>query len=209
MSNDGPISCAGEGDRKKKGPVMIRKMFWFALCFVVLSVPAPAGDFEERVAGSRELVEQFMGQLRAELQSAMKAGGPVHAIQVCSKKAPAIAKSLSEKTGWAVGRTSLRVRNAAHIPDSWEREVLNRFEQWKAEGRDVKSLEYHEVIEREGERMFRYMKAIPTGGACLVCHGKTLPNGVQSELDALYPHDQAKGFEVGDLRGAFTIVQDL
>jgi hypothetical protein len=139
----------------------------------------------------------------------MKAGGPVHAIQVCSKKAPGIAESLSEKTGWAVGRTSLRVRNAAHMPDAWELDVLNRFEQWKAEGRDVKSLEYYEVIERGGERRFRYMKAISTGGACSSATAKHSPRACSPNSIPCIRTIRPRGFEVGDLRGAFTIVQDL
>ena len=186
---------------------MTRKTILFALCFVALHVPATAGDTAERVDRSREAVERFMGELRAELQISLKAGAPAKAIQVCSKKAPAIAQILSEQTGWSIGRTSLKVRNPRNAPDAWERDVLNRFEQRKAEGRNVQDLEHYEVMEIEGERVFRYMKAIPTGGACLVCHGKTLPEEVQAELEALYPGDQARGFEVGDLRGAITIKQ--
>ena len=186
---------------------MTRKTILFTLCFVALHVQATAGDTAERVERSREVVERFMSELRAELQSALAGGGPANAIQVCSKKAPAIAQALSEQTGWSIGRTSLKVRNPHNAPDRWERDVLERFERWKAEGRDVQDLEHYEGIEIEGERVFRYMKAISTGGACLVCHGKTLPEEVRTELDALYPGDQARGFGVGDLRGAFTIKQ--
>ena len=67
---------------------------------------------------------------QGELQAGLKAGGPTEAIAVCKDKAPAIAKSEQQKSGWAdVGRTSLKLRNPANKPDDWELAVLNKFEQ--------------------------------------------------------------------------------
>jgi len=31
--------------------------------------------------------------------------------------------------------------------------------------------------------------------------------GIEAKLGALYPDDKARGFKVGDIRGAFSIVQ--
>ncbi|MDE0059891.1 MAG: DUF3365 domain-containing protein [Defluviicoccus sp.] len=42
---------------------------------------------------------------------------------------------------------------------------------------------------------------------CTVCHGTNIAPEVAAALDALYPDDLARGFEVGDIRGAFSIVQ--
>ncbi|HSD70126.1 MAG TPA: DUF3365 domain-containing protein, partial [Woeseiaceae bacterium] len=52
----------------------------------------------------------------------------------------------------------------------------------------------------------RYMKAIPTGGLCLACHGSAIPDDVRGLLDDHYPHDRALGYEAGDMRGAFSVV---
>ena len=49
------------------------------------------------------------------------------------------------------------------------------------------------------------MKAIPTQEICLQCHGENLHGEVVEQLANHYPHDQATGFAVGDIRGAFTI----
>ena len=50
------------------------------------------------------IVKKFGGSLKPELKKAIQAGGPAHAIAVCSDKAPEIAKNLSDETGWKVKR---------------------------------------------------------------------------------------------------------
>ena len=49
------------------------------------------------------------------------------------------------------------------------------------------------------------MKAIPTGGLCLQCHGEVLDPAVAGKIAELYPDDQATGFIDGDLRGVFWV----
>ena len=49
------------------------------------------------------------------------------------------------------------------------------------------------------------MKAIPVGGPCVACHGATLAEPVATKLDSLYPQDKARGYNPGELRGAFTL----
>ncbi len=168
-----------------------------------------ADDLERRAAESREVVRAFMQALKGELMRAMQEGGPVRAIAVCRERAPAVAARFSRKTGWEVGRTSLRYRNPANAPDAWERHVLESFEARRRAGEPAARLEHYEVTVRDGRRVFRYMKAIPTGGVCLACHGERLAPEVARALDRHYPGDRARGFRVGDIRGAFTIVQPL
>jgi hypothetical protein len=159
---------------------------------------------------AKGIIKQFGGQLKGELQAAIKAGGPVEAIEVCNKKAPAIAHDLSEQTGWEVARTSLKLRNPGNAPDAWERQVLERFEADKAAGKDVQKLSYAETVEEPAGKTFRVMKAIPTGKVCLNCHGAdTVKPEVEARLADLYPSDQARGFKVGDIRGAFTLSKKL
>ena len=55
----------------------------------------------------------------------------------------------------------------------------------------------------------RDRKAIPTAAMCLTCHGSDLASDVEGKLDELYPKDAARGFSVGDLRGAFTLNKAL
>jgi hypothetical protein len=167
-------------------------------------------DIEARSKGSLAVIKQFGGSLKAELKGAMQASGPVGAIQVCSEKAPAIAARHGEETGWDIGRTSLKYRNPNNAPDDWERAVLQSFERRKAAGEDVTKMVHAEFTEWEGRKVFRYMKAIPTDEICLNCHGgDTVKPEVAAKLAEFYPDDQARGFSVGDIRGAFTIVQPV
>ncbi|SIO08338.1 Protein of unknown function [Sulfurivirga caldicuralii] len=157
----------------------------------------------------REIARQFLGTLKPELQKAMKSGGPVHAIDVCHKKAPQITAELSKKTGWELKRTSTKVRNPNNAPDEWEKRVLAQFEQQKARGADVKKLEVGEVVEENGHKVFRYAKAIPTGKVCVACHGAHVHAPVMEAIKTYYPHDQATGFKPGDIRGMFSFKKPL
>ncbi|MBK1700706.1 Tll0287-like domain-containing protein [Thiococcus pfennigii] len=162
------------------------------------------------VAEAKGIIQQFATELQGELQAAMQEGGPVQAIEVCKERAPGIAEELSAQTGWTVGRTSLKTRNVAHNrPDPWEAEVLARFDARQAAGEDVQTMAYAEVVDGEDGKRFRFMKAIPTAEICLACHGQDVAPKVAEALDAAYPDDQARGYEVGEVRGAFSLSKPL
>jgi Protein of unknown function (DUF3365) len=164
---------------------------------------APESQLDE----SRAIAAEFMTTLKGELMQAMQAGGPVTAVGVCKLRAPAIAAELGALKGWQVGRTSLKLRNPANVPDDWERAGLESFEQRKQAGEDPARLEYYAVVEQDGEPVFRYMKAIPTAELCLTCHGAKIDPAVAARLAELYPGDQARGYRPGDIRGAFTFIE--
>lgn len=180
-----------------------------ALLLIAFSPLLQAGEADELANQARGLVKQFGGSLKGTLQASMKSDGPVAAIGTCNLEAPGIAESVGNEHGWQVGRTSLRTRNPDNQPDSWELDVLNTFEKRKAEGADAQTLEHYSIVETENGRVFRYMKAIPTAGVCLVCHGSDLAAPVAEKLQDLYPDDMATGFHEGDIRGAFTLSKAL
>ena len=166
-------------------------------------------DLAERTGASREAIKSFAGALQEQLKSAMADGGPTAAIEVCNIAAPEIAEQASAARGWSVGRTSLKLRSPANAPDAWELAVLRDFEARKAAGEDPGTLDHAEIVDGDGQRTFRYMKAIGTQPVCTVCHGTSIAPEVASRLDTLYPDDRARGFEVGDIRGAFSITQPM
>ena len=148
--------------------------------------------------------------LKTTLQGAMKSGGPVAAVKVCNSTASPIAEKVTAETGWAVGRTSLKLRNPDNAPDEWELAVLNKFEERKVAGESPKTLEYGETVMVDGKETFRFMKAIPTGKVCMNCHGGDQVKAEVAELiEQLYPDDKARGYKPGDLRGAFTLSKTL
>ena len=187
---------------------MKKSLLWAAIAATAFS-PAVFADTQQRVIDSRETVKAFAMQLKGELVSSMKADGPLSAIGVCNIKAPEITKNVSADKGMQIARTSLKLRKAGNAPDDWERSVLESFEHRKAAGEALMTMEHSEVVETDAGQEFRYMKAIPTDAPCLVCHGENIPEALTTRLDELYPQDTARGYQQGDIRGAFTIRQTL
>ena len=160
-------------------------------------------------AQARDLAKQFGSTLKGQLVGAMQEGGPIHALEFCNLSAPGIAVDIATASDWQVGRTSLKTRSEANAPDAWELKVLQEFEAKKSAGVATAMLEYSEVVEVNGAKSFRYMKAIPTEAACLVCHGSAIAPGLEAKLHELYPTDSATGYSEGDIRGAFTLEKSL
>ncbi len=161
------------------------------------------------VEEGKGVIKAFMTDLKGELQKSMKQDGPVGAISTCNTVAPQLAEAHSQMSGWEVGRTSLKIRNPDNAPDAWEKAVLEEFEARKAAGEDPKKLLKAEVVEEQGRKVFRMMKAIPTADVCTKCHGAEIPEPVEAKLEELYSQDKARGYKAGDLRGAFTLKKSL
>lgn len=165
-----------------------------------------AGNEDTMAVESRMAVKEFFGALKGELVGAMETGGPVNAINACNTKAPEIAHTISDKNGWDVARTSLKLRNPVNAPDDWEKRVLEYFDKRAAAGDNLDTLEFYQVVDGN----FRYMKAIPTAEKpCLACHGSKIDPKVEEALSGLYPDDKARGYKAGDIRGAFTITRKM
>ena len=159
----------------------------------------PASD-EQLQIEAKQKIQHFAKTLKASLTSAIKAGGLEAGVEVCSKQAQAIANSLSTD-GWQVSRISLKPRNPANTPSTWQQIVLERFEAQMVEGKPVADL----VFKTQDKSTFSLIKAIPTGELCLKCHGSAIAPEVRQTIKRYYPKDQATGFAVGDIRGAFVV----
>ena len=176
-----------------------------ALLVLPLSLNAQSEPPNENLQEARLLAKTFGGDLKSVLKTAMETGGPIKALEVCNLQAVPIAERISSSSGWSVGRTSLKVRNIDNEPDEWESKTLLEFEQRKMAGEDLNKMEYSEVVNDGDKMVFRYMKAIPTAGLCVSCHGANLNDKISKKIKLLYPADKATGFNVGDIRGAFSL----
>ncbi len=176
---------------------------------VVLAESAPQ-QIQQLQQQGKQAIMALAKTLKGELEGAMKQGGPGEAIKACNTKAAPLTESVSEQQGWIIGRTSNKLRNQSNAPDSWEQMVLNNFQKQADAGSNIKTLAYSEIVtDKQGRKVFRMMKAIPTGEKCLACHGSKIKPEISAQLDKLYPQDKARGFSKGDLRGAFSLQKFL
>ena len=162
-----------------------------------------AGDVEDPILEqSRALVKSFGMQLKAELKKGLEDDGAVQAIRVCKDVAPLIASQISRHSGAKVSRTSLRYRNPANAPEPWQAQLLKEFDE-QARGAET-SAPIERLVE-EPDGTVRYMLAIRTEGVCLACHGSVTAPSLQESLQVEYPHDRAVGYQLGEVRGAFSV----
>lgn len=173
------------------------------LLFGLLSCSGAAIDTEDpRLEESRALIRAFAVKLQAELKQGLSNGGPVAAITICKDRAPQIASELSRQSGAKIGRTSLKYRNPANAPEPWQIKALEDFaEDAKVSGTSSPL----ELFTTDAAGTARYLSIIYVGGVCLACHGDAIDPDVAVILESEYPHDQALGYALGDIRGAFSV----
>lgn len=171
-----------------------------------------ADELSQREQAAEQVSQQFIKQLGGHLKKEMQANGPAQAINVCKEIAPEIANQLSIENGWSVSRVTTKTRNSLlGTPDLWERKTLAEFEAKAAKGEEYATMNKSAVVDEDGNFYYRYMKPLATQPICLTCHGgdEQIPAPVKTELDKLYPFDQAKGYKQGELRGAVSIKQPM
>ncbi len=171
--------------------------------FSIATVNAHALTEEEAMAKAKEMTQALAGQLKGELEAAMKASGPVAAIEVCQQRAPVIAQDISKQFSATIYRTSLKPR--AMMPNAQEIAMLEAFNERQAKGEDVMQMVAKQVIDSPEGKQLHFMKALGTAPVCLTCHGTDIKPEVQARLSSLYPNDKATGYQAGQVRGAVSV----
>lgn len=182
------------------------------MAVMLTSSVAMADDLTQRKEAAAAATKSFVQQLGEAMQKEMKAGGPVAAVKVCSELAPSITSQISREHGWKVTRVGTRVRNPMlGLPDAWEQQVLAQFQERMNKGEAIDALAFAEVVTEPNGKYYRFMKAIGVQPQCLACHGgeNDIKPEVRALIDERYPHDKARGYKAGDLRGAVSIKQPM
>lgn len=163
-------------------------------------------QLQREIQFSQKVSQQLAKQLKQRLMAAVKEGGLNAGIEQCKIAAPDISQQLianyPEKLINA-GRVSLKNRNPKNQPSDWQAGRLQKFNELNAKGQ-LPGFQYR-LFKQEGKAGLEFISPISTQGLCLNCHGKTLSEPLSQQLNNLYPHDKATGYNVGDIRGAFVI----
>jgi hypothetical protein len=143
--------------------------------------------------------------LMSGLAKALERGGPGLAIHFCADSAQ-VRTLRYWKDGVYLRRVSQRVRNVDDTPDTLE---LQELRQLGAEHRagHLPDEKVSVIRAADGTYQLQYLRPLVVQPACLACHGDpaTFAPEVRSVLARRYPHDQATGYAVGDLRGAVSV----
>jgi hypothetical protein len=91
---------------------------------------------------------------------------------------------------------SLKPRNPKAVADAWEAAALQDFDRRAAAGESPMTLERAEEVTESGQRVRRYMRALPVRELCTACHGPAdkLQPAVTDKLKDLYPDDRGTGW---------------
>ncbi|MEA5520236.1 DUF3365 domain-containing protein [Limnoraphis robusta] len=149
-----------------------------------------------------ELLDQMRSGLASTLEGGTEEPTGETFKQVC-KPVGMRAKQLSEENGWQVKQIAKKYRNPAHAPQNLhDRMALAKFEQ------DPELIGFWDRETLNGTEGTRYYRRISVEASCLACHGSK--NSRPEFVQAKYPQDLAFDFQVGDLRGMYSVfIPDL
>lgn len=192
-----------------KKQLIIATMSLFLAVQVNAQTEVDKSEMQAAVKEAKTITKAFAGALKKELMKAMKAGGPINALEVCNTEAMTITKQAAIDHNAMVTRVSLKNRNPANVPNEWQKLVLEDFDARAAKGEDIKSMAFKKIVEEDGKKTLRFMKAVPAEAVCLGCHGTNIDMKLQTKLTELYPDDKATGYSEGQVRGAVVVIKEL
>lgn len=142
--------------------------------------------------------------LLKNLKGAIDSHGVKGAVSHCNVVALPIMDEVGAQFNVSVRRASLKTRNPVDQPSVAEQLVLDDWMMMHQAGEKPKP--FAEVL---AENQIAYYAPIYVGAPlCLNCHGSVgeemLPE-TASIIDSLYPLDNAKGYDLGDFRGMWSI----
>lgn len=153
-----------------------------------------------------QIVQTAFVTLSTELVQQIEQKGTVGAIQYCNLNALNLTDSVGHAFQATLKRTSLQLRNEKNKPSELEEKLLDDYQNKFATGETLNTR-----ITKFQDQVL-YTKPIMVNQLCLKCHGvkdQQVDTDTWSALQKNYPHDQATGYQEGDLRGMWSITFSL
>ena len=144
-------------------------------------------------------------QLGKNLIKAINEKGTAGAVEFCHIEAMKLTDSMSVMHNAIIARVSDKPRNPKNKANTKELGHIAAFKKLLETGSDIDPI----VEEIYGEINFYY--PITTNTMCLQCHGtpnEQITSSTLSSLRNLYPEDRAIGYDIGQVRGMWSIKFD-
>ena len=141
-------------------------------------------------------------QLAKNLMGAIQDNGAANAISFCNVHAYPITDSLAQVYSLNIKRVTDKPRNPNNAANEIELAHIETFKKALADGTEIES-----IVKETGETVNFYYPII-TNGMCLQCHGaagKEIDGATLSQLNKLYPDDQARDYAINQVRGIWSI----
>ncbi|QCI27463.1 Tll0287-like domain-containing protein [Caminibacter pacificus] len=149
---------------------------------------------------------EYLKVLKNAMKSHLMEKGPKGAIDYCNKNAYPLTMKTSVKLSrklhvrLKLKRISFKNRNVADYPNATDVPILKELSKTDPKHPKMYVKEYPTRID--------VYQPIYVQKICLRCHGKHLNKDVVKELDKYYENDKARGYKVGDFRGAVVVTID-
>lgn len=152
-----------------------------------------------------KIAERSQQALAGKLQQAIQDSGIVYAIRFCNAEAYPLTDSLEMEFEAKIKRTADKVRNPNNRPSEAEASILAEFQQLHDKGSEIRPV----AKAQEDGKVAYYQPILINNPLCLNCHGtvgETVQNENYEAIRKLYPEDAATGYQMGDLRGMWSMV---
>ena len=158
-------------------------------------------ELKSVIQTAKQSSKLLLKTLGSNMKKNMKAGGPMQALDFCSKEAYTLTEKVNKKLpkGVSVKRISLKERNPANQAQKDEAAVLEALAKLKS----ANVILPKQVIEKVDAHTYKvYKPLVINKKVCLKCHGDIQNKKLKAEIEKRYPADKATHYKMGDLRGA-------
>lgn len=124
-------------------------------------------------------------------------------VSYCKVVAYNLVDTMGSSLALEARRVSQKVRNLKDEPTDAERDILRQYESDNRNDRPTEPM-----IKEIDPNTIAYYQPITMGAFCLKCHGKVGEDISEEDyayIKSEYPNDRAVGYEVGDLRGMWSV----
>lgn len=160
-----------------------------------------------------DAMKTVMPQMVKTLTGKVKENGYAEAVTFCKDFVPEFGKNqhqvLQQKYGeeynvsdFKFRRVTLKPRNPANKPDATEEKILKTWQTEEEKGKPIDT-----TVKKAGEKWYGLAPIRIISNTCLGCHGTAEAADAEAmkKIKELYPQDAATGYELNQLRGAFSV----